>query len=188
VIQIQGTVDPTSNIIALIGEGQPYKDITSTSPEGQGTVMTLLDGANLHSQTEAISAVWTAMTPGDTPISDTLTLEGIQGDVFVLDMTYDPALMAGRVGPPFIAMKTQDGWQRVGDPAKGPVEGGYLHPQDDDVEALLGQWGWYEDAGMGHAWVVTNHNSQFAVVPEPGSLLMLLGAALGLAFACRRRK
>jgi hypothetical protein len=48
----------------------------------------------------------------------------------------------------------------------------------------LGSWG--VDTVNDVVWSVLDHNSEFAVVPEPSSMLLL--AAGGLALLCRRRK
>lgn len=56
---------------------------------------------------------------------------------------------------------------------------------DGNVAAFLGSWG--VDTATNTVWAVLDHNSQFAVVPEPatGGLLALGTALLGLR---RRRK
>lgn len=184
VIRVLGAVDAGSAIIGLIGDGQPYAGVKSTSDKGGGNVMQLVGGANDHSQPESIAAVWSPR-PGDSPvISDVVDLTGIEGDVFALQMSYDPALLVGRGLPPYLAIF--DGyWRHIGDLNKDgtPDTPGVEGPFDGNL--TVGHWGY--DMLNNVVWGVTDHNSEFAVVPEPGSLLLLLGAALGLAMAWRRR-
>jgi hypothetical protein len=49
---------------------------------------------------------------------------------------------------------------------------------------FLGAWGF--DSASSSVWAVLNHNSSFAAIPEPSSL-MLFGLGLGL-WALRRRQ
>jgi len=51
----------------------------------------------------------------------------------------------------------------------------------------LGAWG--VDIANDVVWAVVNHNSEFAVVPEPGTLVLFGAGLLGLvAYAWRKRK
>jgi hypothetical protein len=54
--------------------------------------------------------------------------------------------------------------------------------QSGDI--ALGDWG--VNTANHTVWAVVNHNSQFAVVPEPSTLVLLTAAALGL-LSWRRR-
>jgi uncharacterized membrane protein len=60
---------------------------------------------------------------------------------------------------------------------------------DSNVGNFLGSYG--VDVADHTVWAVVNHNSQFAVVPEPSSLILLaIGglASAGLAIRKRRRR
>jgi hypothetical protein len=62
-----------------------------------------------------------------------------------------------------------------------------------DIANYLGVWGVDPDtlgAGEYNAWAIVNHNSEFAVVPEPSSLFLLSigGLILGGAASCRPRQ
>jgi len=198
VIQVLGNTDPGSAIIALIGDGAPYAGVGSTSDAGAGTVMQIVDGANLNSADETIEATW---SPAVQPVvSDIVDLTGISGDLFALQMSYDPALLIAQYGGTeeeaearaiengrlFLGWNDGGLWRHLGDTTGDniPDSPAVAGPYDNDL--TLGHWGY--DTAANTVWAVTDHNSQFAAVPEPGSLLMLLGAGLALAFAWRRRK
>jgi hypothetical protein len=116
-------------------------------------------------------------------------------DPILLDMTYDPNALS----PPYPTqtsfihvsyMPDLGGvWTNAGNPAKEQVPGtlpGYT--TDAELAAHLGEWGIYTANSVSHAWVITDHSSQFAVTPEPGTLLLLGMGALALVPFIRRRK
>ena len=57
---------------------------------------------------------------------------------------------------------------------------------DEATDLLVGNWG--VDTANDVVWAVVNHNSEFAVLPEPGTLALLaLGELLLGARRTRRR-
>jgi len=64
--------------------------------------------------------------------------------------------------------------------------GGDFFDDGDDLSPYLGTWG--VDTATHQAWVITDHNSEFAVIPEPGGLLILLSGGLVLLLGWRRRR
>ncbi len=64
--------------------------------------------------------------------------------------------------------------------------------QSCQPNAALGTWGIDIDGngtdGKGKVWAVLNHNSEFAVIPEPGTLVAGGFGMLGIAVAGLRRR
>ena len=146
--------------------------------------------------------------------SDTLSLSGIHAtggtgpdgstltDTFVLQLTYDPSA----AGPQYIGWYDAASGQWVNAVAgnstgagqyfgTGEFAGSYadylatLSPEDQaNLVAQLGAFGF--DAGAHTAWAVLDHNSDFAVIPEPGTWGMILsgfGMLIGIQRFRKRR-
>ncbi len=109
-------------------------------------------------------------------ISDVLTLDGLSGETFVMQLGYAPASVIGSETGLFIGRLDAGAWVAVG---TGPfVEGAWTG------EMALGTYG--VDILNNVVWVVTDHNSEFAVVPEPGTMSLLAFGALVWSFRRRR--
>jgi T5SS/PEP-CTERM-associated repeat protein/autotransporter-associated beta strand protein len=112
-----------------------------------------------------------------------LTLGTGAAPTFVLKMKYDPAATGDTMNL---------GWLDAGDQkwklaVAGNIGGApqrFLGPYDGNL--TLGHYGL--DPANHEVWAVVNHQSQFAVLPEPGTLAMVagLGAAMLLAWGASK--
>ena len=152
-------------------------------------------------------------------VSDVLDLTGIgvvdgqtkdgsvHTDTFVLQMDYDPLAVTARtglaeqaaaaagliqmdyldMGPDGIAGTADDHWERavVGNFGSSNDHFVGVEPWNNDMN--LGDWG--VNTSNHTVWAVLDHNSQFAVTPEPSTLPLLAAGAVGLAgYVWRQRK
>jgi autotransporter-associated beta strand protein len=147
---------------------------TANTAGGYGTVADILYGSGATTPS-ALTSAWTANTGGY--FSDILTLEGTgAGNVYVLSMTY-----SGSFGDMNV-------WYRTG--TSGPFTPLGTNFQGNVAWnsgfTTVGQYG--IDSATNTVWAVTDHNSQFVVVPEPGTLgLAAVGLAGGLWYLLRQR-
>ncbi len=152
-------------------------------------------------------------------ISETLNLGGIasygggihdgshQTDTFVLQMNYDPSQLSNIWGLTESQAVAENrlylGSLNLGaDGLLGTADDQWINAVDDNFGGtpnfvgdqpynssyfVLGDYG--VDVQTHTVWAVLNHNSDFAVVPEPSTLVLLAAGAIGLvAFAWRRCK
>jgi len=126
----------------------------------------------------------------------------IQTPTYALQMNYDPA-MGLIAGSPMLATNigtaALPNWNGATEPDFGVGANVQTNVHSDfasffatqqglgrTLDNLLGSWG--DDAAGKTVWAVVNHNSEFAVVPEP-STLALAGLSIGLiGLYARRRK
>lgn len=145
-------------------------------------------------------------------VSDILDLSGMandgsgegETDIFVLQMSYVDILPYNEAydastGDIAIFYLNPNGggegipkWENAilgnfGENASEPKTGVVLSSWEDaGSPTALGTWG--VDTTNNVAWAVLNHNSQFAVQPEPGTLALLGISGMGMAVAALRRK
>jgi autotransporter-associated beta strand protein len=128
----------------------------SQSATGNQTLAEILNATGSTTPT-ALASAWTA-NPG-TYFSDILTLDGTgAGNTYVLSMAYTGASDNLNI---WYRANVSDSFVPLGTSFAGnvPWTSSFTTP---------GQYG--VDTSAGTVWAVTDHNSQFVVVPEPGTL------------------
>jgi autotransporter-associated beta strand protein len=135
-----------------------------------------------------------AIVAGETSLlsSDVLRLEGLDGIVFVLQMSYDPAAALAngqaettlRLGYLNTALNR---WEDAVLGNHGTNTGSFFLSSYLDAGSPLDLGSFGVDVVNNVVWAVLDHNSFFAVIPTPGALPA--GALLmGLVVAAKRRR
>ena len=197
---------------AVVASGGSLVGLNGVSDEGLGNEATILAGVSSSGGT--VSMAWRAGTedemshyppPGIMPdwaaglLGDVVNITGIGGDKFVLEMSYDPAniYFEGTPPPDPEQFLIDHGWLFVAwrDTSDGMWKHATLGNSDGGAGALYVDGAWSDDTTLSHwgvdkandtVWAVLDHNSEFAVLPEPASMALLaLGGAVILA---RRRR
>jgi MYXO-CTERM domain-containing protein len=179
--------------------GMSYHKFTATANPGDShTMISLLDGTagSAGSGTFGLNRDVVVTLAAGAPglfASDVVTLTGTEGDVIVLQLTYDEALASSLFGKEANSVLSwldpSDGeWKNAVDGNTGGTSTFVAGAYDPMTDFHLGYYG--VDVANNTVWAVINHNSQFAVtaVPEPSSAGVAIGlGVLGLALTRRRR-
>jgi hypothetical protein len=190
---------------------------TAGSLASLGTQATILYGTNTSASSQTVSMAWRTRTAAEaaatnaTPlVSDVVSVSGMttsgsQSSPFLLEMTFDPNnLKYGKnslstcIANDNIYIVSNGGGQwentvleNTGGTAHymGLSDPNALSISDTNLSNYLGDYGVWTSASGDYAWAVVNHNSEFAVIPEPSTLGLLVAGFLSLiAYAWRKRK
>jgi fibronectin-binding autotransporter adhesin len=197
-----------------IVEGGSYSNFGSTSTGGLNSTAELLAGVVVGAVTPGdnadVSMAWRTRTSAEstgagTPIlmSNVLDLEGVavvsglERDLFVLQMSYDASAAIAAPTEIYLATLNAGAWVNATATNTGNnatvAQMGYIGSfsqfQLDNPGALNSYIGAYGvDPVSNKAWAVLNHNSEFAVIPEPATLVTGGLAVLGLGYTGLRRR
>lgn len=188
------------NTIVLAG-GEAEKDfavselfsliLESDLAGGQDTSGALLDGSATAPVTATVEFTLepTVLALNDEDrVSDVLSLSGLSGQIFALQMGVGWANSEMFLGwlDGGVWVNAVEGNSATGSLAMPGFVGSYesftLSGGSPSAD-YLGSWGY--DSETGKIWSILNHSSEFAVIPEPGAAAMLLLGICGL-FAVRR--
>jgi len=206
-----------TSLTAPVAQNASYANLesmaTATTGSGGydlvGSTATILAGTNLSGSAQTVSMAWRTQTQaernGPGLISDVVDLSGMtlsgssgQTSKFVLQLNYNPILLPGGAGNEGLWASNE--WIYLGwlnpstDTWQNAVLGNFGSSNDHFVgigawggDTTLGDWG--VNTANDTVWAVLNHNSDFAVVPEPSALVLLAVGAIGfLGGICWRRR
>ncbi len=189
-----------------------------TGPGGTPLTATIMAGLNsgtFSGGTSDVTAAWRTPTPAElaaavAPDSNVVRFLGmgsgsgepIQTDPFVLQMTFNAANIPasgaylgwldpnGPGGQPIWENAVLGNFRNNATPQEEGVVGSFATFQstigDTNIADYIGAWG-YDPTG-GDVWAVVNHNSEFAVVPEPSTIALAAMALLGTVALRRKRR
>ena len=172
--------DGLSTFVKNYGNGENFANFGSVmSGSSNLTVAQLLNGNASSTAVSAIAAfsMNSSAINDEIRVSDVLKLEGLDGETFVLQMSYSSAIVSDahlRLGW-FNGTK----WVNAADGAFYEGAYGVVYSGLD-----VGTYG--IDTANNVVWAVLNHNSEFAVIPEP-SVCVLVGMSLAAVLISRRR-
>jgi autotransporter-associated beta strand protein len=172
------------------------KTTTTSGSGGQGlagSTATIVAGTNSSGSAQTVSMAWRTQTQGEIGsgvISDIVQLSGIalngssgQTAPFVVQMSYDSDVLPGTSAaddPLYLAwLDPLSGlWVNAVDGNVGTSSGNFEVGTYPSGDTTVGDWG--VNTANQTVWAVVNHDGDFAVVPEPGTLVLLGVGALSL--------
>ena len=190
----QGQVVSAGDSTITLSAGSSLAGWQTNSTLSSTTTAAILSGSAATDMT--IAATWSApiSTPSTSVYSDVLTLTntGTTGS-FVLQMSYDQAAInAAGVDETLLALGWLDGtaWVNAVNGNSNGTAAGFLGAYDAGNLAMnqLGAYG--VDTANNVVWAVLDHNSDFGVVPvpEPATVVMIVGGVLVLGLGWYRRR
>ena len=204
-------------LTAPVAQNASYANLESTATAASGSggynligsTVTILAGTNSGSGVaETVSMSWRTQTQSERTspalISDVVDLSGMalngisgQTSPFVLQMDYAPVLLPGGAGSESLMASDELICLDWLDSSTGRWENAVLGNYGSNNDTFVGVGVWNGDTTLGDwgvntanhtVWAVVDHNSEFAVVPEPSALVLIGVAGVGLlAVAWRRR-
>lgn len=162
---------------------------------GRDTTVALLDG--IAGETTTLSTEFSATSSAfndDGRTSDVYSFVGTGGDVFVLQLSTvslaEGSQLAWRNPETNLWVNAVDGNDgsnaSVGQMGFQGTFASFQGIYGTDISQYLGAYG--VDLTGGDVWAVLNHNSDFAVIPEPSCLSLLIALALLGSLKCVRQK
>jgi autotransporter-associated beta strand protein len=198
-LQIEAALNLTNNII-LASEtavynrsfnlSDAYNVYTADSGFGANTSASMLAGTAGDVRTVTGSFADVAVASNDlSRVSKVFNLAGTATDIFVLQLSIDGPLdpdsyLGWLSGGAWI--NAADGNSSTGALAMFGVASSFVGSGANATADYLGTWG-YDTAGRS-VWAVLDHNSSFAVIPEPMTLKLLGGALLFFILFLQRRR
>jgi autotransporter-associated beta strand protein len=176
-IAVGGRVNLGAGASVALPDAAALAAFESVSTVGSLTAAEIFYGSGLTAPA-ALSSDWTA-NPGDL-FSDILSLDGTgAGNTYVLSMAYDNSVTDPAGLNIWYRPGTSGAFAPVGTNFQGETawSSGFT---------TVGQYG--VDTATSTVWVVTDHNSQFVVVPEPTTGLLAFGGAAAAVAVARLRR
>lgn len=161
----------------------------------RSTTVEFLGGTASAERTLFMSFANTSTAANDAlRLSDVFTLSGTDGDVFVLQLGVSH--LDSTEASSYLAWFDGDHWVNaiadnsiLGEYAVQGFMGSFADSEAEATLAYLGSYGIDLDNNV--VWAVLDHNSQFAVIPEPSAILLLamaLGSLVIRRYNRKRRK
>jgi uncharacterized repeat protein (TIGR03803 family) len=197
-------------LIAAVAPNASYANLESktTATSGSGgqgmvdTTATILAGTNSSGSAQTVGMAWRTQTQGEIGsgvISDIVQLSGFalngssgQTAPFVMQMSYDSDVLPGTSAaddPLYLAWldPATGQWVHAVDGNVGINSGNFEVGAYPSGDTTLGDWG--VNTANQTVWAVVNHDGDYAVVPEPSTLVLLGAGAVGmLGWGWRQRK